>query len=135
MKNQEATIRKQVRKILKEMAPESGWYPPGAEFDPNAPWNDKSQDVYIDEYQFNPQTSEFTVWTTNGNEFKVDAIDVLEKFWKKNPGTHGIHERLFGEDDQTFDAKVVQYLEKQKPKVFTDILYEIAEYRGLLASN
>lgn len=135
MKNQEEIVRNQVKKILKEMAPESGWYPPGAEFDPNAPWNDKSQDITIDDYQFNPQTSEFTVWTSNGNEFKVDAIDILEKFWKSNPGTHEIHEKLFGDDDQTFDANVVQYLEKQKPGVFKETLYNIAEYRGLLAGN
>ena len=30
------------------MIRESGWYPPGAEFDPNAPWNQKDDECTCD---------------------------------------------------------------------------------------
>ncbi len=118
-------IRKELNKI-NLMEWESGYYPPGAENDPRAPWNDKSEPELESEieYAIDYDTQKFQVTVDNGNFYEVDFIDFIELYWKKNPGTFEKHEALYGGDDTTADVKIVQSL-KDEGYNFTQELIEL----------
>jgi len=109
---------------------ESGFYPPGSEFDSKAPWNEKdSPDV--DKYTLDDTTQKFNVTLKNGNTFEIPYIDVLEKYWKNHPGSFEQHSSEFeGMDDKT-DIAIIRKLESENFD-FSNYLYEIAESSGKL---
>ena len=130
------TIRQTIKNKLQEMLEgESGYYPLGAEHDSSAPWNETDDFVDVNSYKFDPITSMFTMYLSNGTASEIEGNDVLERFWKKNPGSYQAHESMFGDNDQTFDNNAIEYEERKSPKIFSSILYDIADYRGLLSNS
>ena len=127
-------VRQTIKKYLNEML-ESGNYPPGAEHDPRAPYNDRSEDISVTKYQYVPKASKFIVSLSNGHEFEVNDIEALEVYWKKHPGSYEEQERMFGDDDLTSDANYLEYLEKRNPGRFSDILYNIGERNDQLGND
>jgi hypothetical protein len=109
---------------------ESGYYPPGAEFDSRAPWNEKdSPDV--SKYTFDDTNQEFNVTLTNGNTFEIPYIDVLEKYWKNHPSSFEQHNTEFEEMDDKADIAIIRKLESENFN-FSNYLYDIAESSGKL---
>ncbi len=126
-------IRNFIRKQLNEMN-ETGYTPIGSDDDPSAPWNDNSKDNDVTDYSIDPQTNQFEVTTNKSENFQMPIIDVLEQFWKKNPGTFEIHDNLF-RDNENPDYSIASYVENEHPKAFSDILLDLAERRGLLSGG
>ncbi len=69
------------------MTRESGYYPPGAEFDPNAPWNQKDPPpcprcdgtgVELDPTAEDPEDREFRCWYCDGTGFAEAEPDERE---------------------------------------------------------
>jgi len=112
---------------------ESGYYPPGAEFDPRAPWNEKDT-PHLLPYKINYETNQFECELSNGQTFVVDFIDVLEGYWKSHPNSYQQHEAMFGENDQTMDAETIKYL-RDNGEDFEDILMDIASTRDLFSQD
>ena len=123
-----------IRKIIKNelnrinlMEWESGYYPPGAESDPNAPWN-QGTDPEITKVVINYDTQKFAVNFDNGNSFEIDFIDFLDDYWKSHKGSYEQHEAMFGADEDTMDVNVVKYLKDQGVK-FSDYLADVAGHK------
>jgi len=106
---------------------ESGYYPAGAEFDSRAPWNEKSSDSEISSYTLNDETQQVQVELSNGNTVEIDYIDVLEKYWKDNPGTFEANEKEFGHLEDQMDIALIKKIESEDRNKFENYLYQIAE--------
>lgn len=109
---------------------ESGYYPPGAEFDSRAPWNERSNPD-VSKYSLDDNNQEFDVVLSNGNSFEVPYIDILEKYWKNHPGSFEKHDLEFRDLDDKADIAIIRRLESEKFD-FSNYLYEIAEALGKL---
>ena len=112
---------------------ESGYYPPGAEFDPSAPYNQRDNPE-IEKYIINYNDEIFEVDLTTGGYFEIYFIDVLEKYWKKFPNSFEQHNKEFGNIDETTDAKIIKKLRDDNFD-FSDILMELGEGKGLIGDN
>ncbi len=67
------------------VAEDSSNVPMGAEDDPRAPWNEKPS-AEIKKIIYDDNNQRFILYLTNGSEKEVDYVDVLEKYWRDNPG-------------------------------------------------
>lgn len=112
---------------------ESGYYPPGAEFDSRAPWNERDS-TDIENTILDDDNQQFHVQLTDGNEIEIDYLDVLEKYWKANPGSFEKHFTEFSHLDDKMDTAVIRKLESENFD-FTDYIYQIAETSGKLDSE
>lgn len=101
-------IREQLRKI-NEMSWESGYYPPGAEHDSSAPWNEEPSPEI--EFTADYDNQKFYVTVDNGNSYEVDFIDVLDRYWKNHEKEQAFekHNAMFPDDEQ-IDVKLIQML-------------------------
>lgn len=112
-----------ISKIIKEG--ENGHYPPGTEFDPLAPWNEKNKPE-ISNYSLNDNEQKFNVLFSNGKSFAISYIDVLEKYWKNHPGSFQKHDTEFGHLEDESNVAIVRKLQSENFD-FNNYLYEIAE--------
>ena len=112
---------------------ESGNYPPGAEFDSKAPWNEPA-DIEIKNFQLDDQSQQFHVELTNGQNFDVDYIDILDLYWKKHPGSFEEHTNQYGELDDKMDTAVIRKLESEKFD-FSDYLLHESEKKEISSSD
>lgn len=92
---------------------ESGYYPTGAEFDSDAPWNE-TNNAEISKFELDDNNQKFHVQLTNGKNFDVDYIDILELYWKNHPGTFEEHTREFEDLDDKMDSTVIRKLYDEK---------------------
>lgn len=104
-------------------------YPPGAEFDQNAPYN-QPEDPEIKKYTINYGTQKFEVELMSGQNFELDFIDVLEDYWKKTPGSFERNNQEFGQLDIGMDAAVIKKLREENYD-FSDSIMSIAETKNL----
>lgn len=104
-------------------------YPPGAEFDPNAPYN-QPEDPEIKKYTINYTDQKFEVELMSGQSFELDFIDVLEDYWKKTPGSFERNNQEFGHLDTEMDSAVIKKLREENYD-FSDSIMSIAETKNL----
>lgn len=102
-------------------------YPPGADHS-GAPWNKKPLPE-IKRYTINYDKGIFTVEMTNGQEYEIDFLSVLEEFWKKknNAGSFEKHHQMFGDDELSMEKNTIQYLRDKEHYEFSDILSDLVE--------
>ena len=130
-----STIRNYIKnKLVKDLIEgESGYYPPGAEHDPYAPYNQPNEPE-ISKYVINYENQQFNVEMDNGTDFNIDFIDVLEKYWKKHTGSFELHNKEFGHLDTEMDKQVIKKLRDENYD-FSDELMDIIEYKNSFNDN
>ncbi len=113
-----------------KMVAEGGDVPAGAEFDSQAPWNQDSS-VEIKNYMMDDEDQQFKITLSNNEFVEVDYIDVIEDYWKSNPGSFEKDLAEFGELDDRMDQSVIEKL-KNEGHDFESSLESILRQRGLI---
>lgn len=134
MKNTNINIRKLIKeeilRFYKIINENDDNLPPGANYDPRAPWNDDDLSIASAAPDYKNQI--FNVIISNGEKFQLDFIDVLEMYWAKNPNSYEQQMDIFPDRDETVDAKIIQYLiEKGEKNILDRYIFEIGQSNEL----
>ena len=111
---------------------ESGYYPPGAEFDPRAPYNEapEASDVYGDEardelygdWQYDADEFFDWLWDRHGDDIEALAhrccipLGHAEWLYSHRPDGNEISEEIVDEYiDDNFDSKIDELIDRYAP--------------------
>ncbi len=114
------------------VAEDSNNLPPNTANDPNAPWNEKPS-AEIKRFMYDDNNQKFIIYLTNGLEKEIDYVDVLEKYWKDNPGEFEKDYSAFIDEPLPDTANINSIKQKgYTDKHFESYLKSIASENGWL---